>query len=81
MDSGYNEVKFLILDTLRDLTEATVQEVATELERSHCSVSMAMLRYHRMGLLSRYSIERNTKVYSLTSRGYERLDWLAHAFI
>ena len=74
--SGYNEAKFEILDVLEGLGEATAGDVAGILGRSHESVSMALLRYHRQGLVSRYSLWGRAKVYRLTERGFERLEYL-----
>ena len=41
------------------------------------AAAMALLRYHRMGLVSRFKLKGSrTRVYSLTKKGQERLDWL-----
>ena len=74
--SRYNEAKREILEALEDLGEATAEEVAGFLGRSHESVSMALLRYHRQGLVSRQTLEGRTKIYQLTQRGMERLWYL-----
>lgn len=76
MSSGYNELKLEVLEEADNWEEVTAGDMANALGRTHPSVAMAMLRYHRQGLLSRYTIHRNEKVYSLTDRGLERLDWL-----
>ena len=76
VNSGYNELKLELLDEADDWEEVTAVVMAEALGRTHPSVSMAMLRYHRQGLLSRYTIAHNEKVYSLTSRGFSRLEWL-----
>ena len=76
MSSGYNELKLEILEEAENWEEVTAGDMAAALGRTHHSVSMAMLRYHRHGLLSRYTIHRNEKVYALTDRGLERLEWL-----
>ena len=77
MSSGYNELKLEILEEAENWEEVTAGVMANALGRTHSSVSMAMLRYHRQGLLSRYTINLcNEKVYSLTYRGLERLEWL-----
>ena len=77
MRSGYNELKLGILEEAHNWEEITAGEMAETLGRNHPSIAMAMLRYHRMGLLSRYTTNwKNEKVYALTDRGLERLDWL-----
>lgn len=76
MYSGYNELKFEILQQAFNWESFTAADMANALGRTHCSVAMAMLRYHRMGLFSRYSIYNNEKVYVMTDRGIERLYWL-----
>lgn len=76
MSSGYNELKLEILGEAVHWEEVTAGDMAKTLERNHPSIAMALLRYHRQGLLSRYTIHRNEKVYAITDRGVERLDWL-----
>lgn len=76
MSSGYNELKLEVLEEFENWDEITASDMAKTLGRTHPSIAMALLRYHRHGLLSRYTIHRNEKVYSLTARGLERLDWL-----
>ena len=73
----YNEAKKEILEALEALGESiTSREIAKYLSRSHKNVSMALLRYHRQGLVSRYTIDVRTKVYTLTDRGSNRLKYL-----
>lgn len=76
MSSGYNKLKLKILEEFENWEDVTAGDMANALGRTHCSIAMAMLRYYRQGLLSRYTIYRNEKVYALTVRGHERLDWL-----
>lgn len=77
MSSSYNELKLEVLEEADNWDEFTVGDMAKALGRTHCSIAMAVLRYHRHGLLSRYTTNRkNEKVYALTDRGLERLDWL-----
>ena len=73
----YNEAKKEILDALERLGESTAVEIARYLGRSHESTSMALLRYHRQGLLSRETIVARTKVYTITDRGSKRLEYLS----
>lgn len=72
----YNEVKKEILSLLDEVGGATAKEAAGYVGRSHESVAMALLRYHRQGLVSRYVSEGKTRVYRLTNRGVERLEYL-----
>ena len=74
--SEYNEAKLEILEALEELGEATVEDVTSMLDRSHESVGMALLRYHRHGLVSRYRAQGRTRMYQLTERGMERLEYL-----
>ncbi len=76
VESGYNEVKLEILKEIEGLGEATIVEVNDNLGRNYTNTAMAMLRYHRHGLLSRSGVNRKNKIYSLTDRGRERLNWL-----
>jgi hypothetical protein len=74
--SGYNQVKRGILEALDAVGEVTAGELATFLGRSDASTAMALLRYHRQGLVSGFTVAHNAKVYALTDRGYERLVYL-----
>ena len=74
--SSYNEAKLEILEALEELGEATVEEVASLLDRSHEGVGMALLRYHRQGLVGRHRVRGRIRMYALTERGQERLDYL-----
>ncbi len=76
MSSGYNELKLEILTEFENWDEATAGDIAQALGRTPNSISKALSRYYQMGLLSRYTIAHNEKVYALTDRGRERLDWL-----
>jgi len=76
MSSGYNELKLEVLEEFENWDEVTAGEMAKALGRNPNSISKAMGRYHHQGLLSRYTIYRNEKVYAMTARGLERLDWL-----
>ena len=78
--SDYNEAKLEILEALEELGEATVEDVASMLDRSYESVGMALLRYHRHGLVSRYKVQGRIRMYSLTDRGLERLEYLRSDF-
>jgi len=75
MRARYNELKYEILQEAENWEEFTARDMAQVLGRSHCSVAMALLRYHRCHLLSRRTIANNEKLYSMTDLGYERLEW------
>ncbi len=74
--SGYNVAKTDILDTIRTLGLVTAKEIALVTNRTPEAASMALLRYHKQGLLSRGTLKGRTKGYTLTERGLERLGWL-----
>ena len=77
MNSGYNELKLEVLMEMEAVEDAVAGEIAEELGYPYASVAMAMLRYHRQGLLNRYTSDwKNEKVYSLTDKGRDRIDWL-----
>jgi DNA-binding transcriptional regulator PaaX len=77
----YNEMKRLILSLFQADSPLTSHSVAERLRGeqklavSLRSVQMAMMRYHRQGLLHR---ERHSDMflYSLTEKGSRRLRWL-----
>ena len=66
--STFNQAKRDILEVLEQLVEATAVDLASHLGRSGASTAMAFLRYHRQGLISRYTIAQNANVYALTNR-------------
>ena len=69
---GFNEFKLLILEALEG-GESAAGDLASLGSRE--AVSMALMRYHRMGLLHRRR-EGHGYVYSLSQRGIERLEYL-----
>jgi DNA-binding PadR family transcriptional regulator len=77
----YNEMKRLILSLFRAETPLTGQSVAERLRTekklaiSLRAVQMALMRYHRQGLLHREK-RSGRYVYSLTDKGGRRLQWL-----
>ena len=75
----YNERKLLVLRAVYELQEATVYDVWIYLDEdvSYSAIGMSLLRLHRQGLLYRYSYP---KIYSLSERGVERLNWLESIF-
>ena len=72
----YNEAKAEILDVTRTLGTVTAKEIALITNRTPEAASMALLRYHKQGLLSRSTLKGRTKGYILSERGRERLNWL-----
>ncbi|MFH0849055.1 MAG: hypothetical protein V1857_06100 [archaeon] len=81
MRSAYNELKVCLLSVLREQEEldsrATAVGAASLLSRhvSLRSIEMALLRYHRQGLLGR-SGKRGAYMYRLSDKGIRRLEWL-----
>ena len=69
---GYNELKILILESIQG-GSCSVEDLLSLGSRE--SIAMALMRYHRMGLLNRYR-EGRSYVYSMTQRGEERLEYL-----
>lgn len=80
--STYNELKICVLSLLKEQEElsskATTVALCTLLgrEASLRSIEMALLRYHRLGLLERTG-RRGAYVYKLSEKGRRRLEWLA----
>ncbi len=72
----YNEAKTEILGVARTLGAVTAKEIALITNRTPEAASMALLRYHKQGLLSRSTLKGRTKGYILSERGRERLTWL-----
>ena len=74
--AGYNERKLEILE----LVEAgfnTSTEIVEACGISHSCAASHLLRYWKMGLLSRSTAELfNEKIYDISVRGLERLDYL-----
>ncbi len=74
---GYNERKLEVLSVLSAIIEGTSFTVAVMVGCAHETAAMALLSYYRQGLLSRYQLEGSrARVYSLSLRGCERLEWL-----
>lgn len=77
MDNLYNQAKLEILDAVDTLGEVTAREIAVITNSTPRCASMNLFRYHRQGLLNRRTLKGRTKVYTLTERGRERLEWLS----
>ena len=74
--AGFNERKHEILE-LVEIGYKTSSEIAEACDISQTCASTLLKRYHDWGLLSRYTGDlNNEKIYSLTDRGLERLNYL-----
>ena len=78
--SGYNEPKKEILALVDELGEASSGDIAALTYRDSKTASMALMRYHRQGLLYRYW-DQGEYMYGLTDRGYERMEWLRDSYL
>jgi len=74
--SGFNEAKKEILGVIAELGPVTSSDIALITNRTMESASMCLLRYHKMGLLSRHTLKGRTKIYDIRTQGVERLAWL-----
>lgn len=72
----YNQVKKKILNIINTMGEATSWQISLITGQSVEAASMALFRYHKMGLLHRQTLRGRLKGYNLTERGLERLNWL-----
>jgi len=78
----YNELKLLILSILAKGHGMDSVSIARELGLTGLVVDihalrMALMRYHRLGLLKREP-SGGTFTYFLSERGSQRLSWLEH---
>lgn len=77
----YNELKLEILQLLSKTGPLDSTSLAKVIAESHSIVPdihalrMALMRYHRLGLLKRQRVEGVYK-YGITERGLRRLSWL-----
>ncbi len=75
--TAFNEAKQEILSIVNTLGKVTSMEIALFTNRTPECASMNLFRYHGQGLLNRRTLKGRTKVYTLTERGRERLEWLS----
>lgn len=75
-----NEAKYEALKYIYEVELATGSEIAEFRGVTHGCQSSLLRRYWKHGLLHRCSGEGKEKVYSLSDRGYERLEWLESEF-
>jgi hypothetical protein len=74
---GRNERKLQILEYLSVIEEATARDIAEACDIEIHNARMLLARYHRYGLLTRYTLDRyGTRMYRITTRGLDRIDWL-----
>ena len=78
--SVYNEAKYETLDYIDRNSFATGHELADYRGVTHGCQSTLLRRYWRDGLLHRLSGEGKEKIYTLSTRGIERLDFLKDQF-
>ena len=76
----YNQLKLLILRTVSECGSVSSEEVGNHLITRDVRVEihairMALMRYHRQGLLLRKKTEGSFS-YALSERGTRRLKWL-----
>ncbi len=78
---GYNERKLEILLYVLKVGEACAREVSDALEISYHNASVLLGKYYsKQGLLSREKVDMyGTRVYSITSKGRERIDRLSQS--
>ena len=74
--SSYNERKLSVFDALDELEEASSLKVWKYLDEDANleTIQMALSRYHKMGLVER--TRKPDRVYFLTEKGFERLEFL-----
>ena len=76
MAAGYNETKLLVLDLI-SMGSATAREVADYLDITHAGAASYLLKLHLQGLLGRGKESGSQeRLYHLTDKGMDRLDWL-----
>ncbi len=74
---GYNERKLQILEFIYENGDVTSFELAEALDLEIHNARTLLKRYHEYGLLSRIKVDSfGTRVYMITNRGIERLEWL-----
>jgi DNA-binding MarR family transcriptional regulator len=75
-----NEAKFETLNFIDEFGFARSSEIAEFRDVTHGCQSTLLRRYWKQGLLHRFSGEGKEKIYTLSERGEERLDWLRGQF-
>jgi len=84
LKSTHNQMKKLVLGLLSTEGPVTSHDVARQLRDEHNAevsiraVQMALMRYHRQGLLHR-TRRGSVFYYSLLEKGAKRLIWLRNA--
>jgi DNA-binding MarR family transcriptional regulator len=75
-----NEAKYESLNYIDEVGFATSSEIAESRGVTHGCQSTLLRRYWKYGLLHRASVEGKEKIYTLSTRGEERLKWLRPQF-
>jgi hypothetical protein len=75
-----NEAKYETLKYLYEVDFATSLEIAEHRGVTHGCQSTLLLRYLRYGLVHRVSGVGKEKIYDLSKRGQEKLEWLEGQF-
>jgi DNA-binding MarR family transcriptional regulator len=78
--SSRNEAKYETLKYIEDRGFATGSEISEYRGVTHGAQSTLLKRYWKYGLLHRCTGEGKEKIYTLSERGYERLEWLEEQF-
>ncbi len=74
---GRNARKRQILAYLLVVEDATARDIAEVCDITIHNARTLLARYHRYGLLTRNTVNHyGTRVYAITTKGVERLDWL-----
>jgi DNA-binding MarR family transcriptional regulator len=75
-----NEAKYESLKYIDEVGFASSSEIADYRGVTYGCQSTLLRRYWKYGLLHRASGEGKEKIYTLSTRGQERLDWLSDQF-
>ena len=82
MAARFNETKAYLLKFLLENGSATSAEIAEYLSVTRAGASSYLKKLHRQGLLGRGKLGEESgsqeRVYYLTNKGFDRLEWLHH---
>ena len=70
----YDDLRMEVLYLLDERGELSAKEIAGYLRKSHESVAVALLRYHRQDLMPRHMGEGKTRIYRLTKKAWNVLN-------
>ena len=75
--AGWNMRKLQILEYADEVGEVSSFDVAEALNLEIHNARTLLLKYHRQGLLSRYTVDAyGTRLYEITGKGVERIGWI-----